>query len=220
MKFYTSKIIFLSILFTTITLLIPGKAFAIPSFARQTNLSCKSCHTVFPELNAFGRIFKLNGYTLTSVETINVTDSLDNTSLNLLKNAQLSAMIQTTYTNTSKSEPGKQNNNIAFPQQLSVFLGGEITPKLGSFIQVTYDDQSGAFGLDNTDIRYANQTSIADKSMVYGITFNNNPTVQDLWNSTPAWGFPFASSSVTPPLQLMFLSMGLLLRRLQALVPT
>ena len=28
------------------------------------------------------------------------------------------------------------------------------------------------------------------KPFTYGITLNNNPGVEDLWNSTPAWGFP------------------------------
>jgi hypothetical protein len=32
----------------------------------------------------------------------------------------------------------------------------------------------------------------------YGITLNNNPTVEDLWNSTPAWGFPFAGPDTAP----------------------
>ena len=36
-----------------------------------------------------------------------------------------------------------------------------------------------------------------DKSLIYGVSLNNNPTVQDVWNSTPAWGFPYASSGVT-----------------------
>jgi hypothetical protein len=27
---------------------------------------------------------------------------------------------------------------------------------------------------------------------------NNNPTVQDVWNTVPAWGFPFMSSAVAP----------------------
>src|SRR6202035_749366 len=31
-----------------------------------------------------------------------------------------------------------------------------------------------------------------------GVSINNNPTVQDLWNSTPAWGFPFISSALVP----------------------
>ena len=31
-----------------------------------------------------------------------------------------------------------------------------------------------------------------------GITLNNNPTVEDLWNSTPAWGFPWVGSDWAP----------------------
>jgi hypothetical protein len=35
-------------------------------------------------------------------------------------------------------------------------------------------------------------------NLILGVTLNNNPTVQDVWNSTPAWGFPFSNSSVAP----------------------
>ena len=36
------------------------------------------------------------------------------------------------------------------------------------------------------------------KDLAFGITLNNNPTVEDLWNSTPAWGFPWVSSDWAP----------------------
>lgn len=39
-----------------------NNAQAVPSFKRQTGMSCTACHTVFPELTPFGRAFKLNGY--------------------------------------------------------------------------------------------------------------------------------------------------------------
>jgi hypothetical protein len=35
---------------------------ATPSFARKYNTSCSTCHYAFPELNAFGKAFKNNGY--------------------------------------------------------------------------------------------------------------------------------------------------------------
>ena len=186
----------------TIALLMifPKESMAIPSFARQTNLPCSSCHTIFPELNTFGRFFKLNGYTLMGVKTIEVKDSTDtneDVDFNLLKIPPVSLMIQAAYTYKTKEQPGTQNNNVSLPQQLSIFFGGEITPHIGGFIQVTYDDQGAAFGIDNIDLRYANQTELGSENLLYGVTLNNNPTVQDIWNSTPAWGFPYASSSVT-----------------------
>ncbi len=39
-----------------------GDAFALPSFARQTGTECSACHTIWPELTPFGRLFKLSGY--------------------------------------------------------------------------------------------------------------------------------------------------------------
>jgi hypothetical protein len=33
---------------------------------------------------------------------------------------------------------------------------------------------------------------------LWGITANNSPTVQDPWNSTPVWGFPYNSSALAP----------------------
>jgi len=52
--------------------------------------------------------------------------------------------------------------------------------------------------MDNTDIRYANKTKVSGKELVYGLDLNNNPTVEDLWNSTPAWGFPWIASDSAP----------------------
>jgi len=171
---------------------------AVPSFARQTNLACNACHTMFPELNSFGRDFKLNGYSLTGAETIETKENDKETDLKILKSFPLSAMLQVSHNDIAKEQPGTGNTVIEFPQQLSFFFAEEITPHIGSFIQITYDDQGATFGWDNTDIRYANQTRLASKSLNYGLTLNNNPTVQDLWNSTPAWGFPYASSSAVP----------------------
>jgi hypothetical protein len=31
----------------------------------------------------------------------------------------------------------------------------------------------------------------------FGVSLNNNPTVQDVWNTLPAWGFPFTDTGVS-----------------------
>ena len=56
---------------------------AIPSFARQTKMPCSVCHTQFPELTEFGRMFKLNGYTLSAIEKIEAADSAGRQDLSL-----------------------------------------------------------------------------------------------------------------------------------------
>ncbi len=176
-----------------VSLISAGVAEALPSFARQTGMSCTACHYSFPELTPFGRQFKLNGYTMTMAKTIDVKEDSDKvTRLKLLDALPISAMIQTSFTHIAKDNAGVQNNSVAFPQQFSLFYAGQIAPHIGTFIQTTYDGVS--FGMDNADLRYANQTNIGGKSLGYGITLNNNPTVQDGWNTTSAWGFPYASS--------------------------
>ncbi len=183
--------------------LIPKNAFATPSYARQTGMACSACHTVYPQLNSFGRSFKLNGYTLTGIKTI--TDDLTEKDKETVKNylrilsiSPLSGMFQGGFTSLKTAIPNTQNNNIEFPQQFSLFYAGQVTPKIGTFIQLTLNNATGGIKLDNTDIRYADQFSAGDMPITYGFSLNNNPTVQDLWNTTPAWGYPYTSSGVAP----------------------
>ena len=107
-------------------------------------------------------------------------------------------MAQASVTQIKTAEPGTQNGDVAFPQELSLFVGEAITPRIGTFIQLTYDGAEGSIGIDNADIRYANHARLGSKDLIYGVTLNNNPTVQDVWNTTPVWGFPYNASGVAP----------------------
>ena len=178
--------------------LLPGNAQAVPSYARQTGMPCAGCHTTPPELTPFGRNFKINGYTLTGLKQIEAEGGGTGAGLKISEVPPLSAMLISSFTNTSKKQPDQQNNDTEFAQELSLFFAGEITPHIGSFMQLTYEQESDNFSLDNTDIRYANHTMLGGKDTLYGFTLNNSPTVEDPWNTTPVWGYPFISSAVAP----------------------
>jgi hypothetical protein len=171
-----------------------------PSFARQTGLACSACHTHYPELTATGRAFKLNGYVLRRGAGDSIQGQSAGGDQNMLLGlvAPLSFMVQTSFTQTKTDQPGTQNGTIFLPDELSVFTGGEISPHMGGFLQLTFDPQSGSMEVDNADFRYANNTTLFGQHTVFGVSLNNNPTVQDLWNSTPAWGFPYGSSAAAP----------------------
>ena len=171
----------------------------VPAFSRQTGLACSACHYQFPQLTPFGRLFKLNGYTLTALTTIGQPgDSAGKESLKLSPIPGVAAMLVSSVTQLAKAQPGTQNATAAFPDQFSLFAAGAITPNIGAFTQFTYAAADGSFGIDNIDIRYANHRTLADKDLIYGLTLHNNPTVQDVWNTVPAWAFPFMSSSTAP----------------------
>ena len=173
-------------------LLSVDHAHAVPSFARQTGLSCNVCHSNPPELTAFGRNFKLKGYLLTDMTA---TDRIGTTrDLLLSKYIPISIMVLLSNTSTQTQQPGTQNNSAGFPQQLSLFLAGGYASHFGGLAQITYTHSDDKFSMDNTDLRYADHGTLGGKDLDYGITINNNPSVEDLWNSTPAWGFPWISS--------------------------
>ena len=175
-------------------------AHALPSYARQTGLPCTGCHTAPPELNAAGREFKLLGYVNLAAnrDLISAASSQRYAPMNLLQVLPLGAWLETSFTSTKAPQGATQNGNFEFPQDVSLFLAGAWGNHLGSFLQVTYNAQDDHFGMDNTDIRYANTTKVGGKELVYGITLNNNPTLEDLWNDTPAWGYPFILSDSAP----------------------
>ncbi len=81
-------------------------------------------------------------------------------------------------------------------QQLSAFYAGRIVEHFGAFVQWTYDGVVHQSSVDNVDIRAAGHFEGDGLDLSYGLTVNNNPTVSDIYNTTPAWSFPYASSSV------------------------
>jgi len=191
---------FVIVVLVFITALNPPSALAVPSYARQTGLACSGCHYAPPELNPAGRRFKLLGYVDRGDQTKTVTSEGKKThaALDLLASLPLSVMLETSFTATKSPVPTTQNGNFEFPQDISLFLAGAWTSNVGSFLQVTYNTQDDHFSMDNTDIRYANKTKLRGKELVYGVDLNNNPTLEDLWNSTPAWGYPWVASDVAP----------------------
>jgi len=177
-------------------------AHAVPSFARQTGMACEACHTVFPELTHFGRMFKANAYTLDNLKQVRDIDTAKQDMLSLSGLPPISVMIQASQTWLNSPLPDgtgaghSQTSTTGFPQQLSIFYAGKVAPHVGAFVQLTYENDAGTIGIDNTDIRYANSFQLDHtNSLIYGVNVNNNPSVQDLWNSTPAWGFPYAGTN-------------------------
>jgi hypothetical protein len=172
--------------------LMATPARAVPSFAMQTGQACVACHigAYGPQLTPYGRAFKLGGYTSTGGE--GWTASLP-----------ASVMLLGSFTHTSKGQPGGasehygNNNNFAM-DQISVFLAGRVNDHVGGFIQGTFDGIASQSSLDNTDLRATDSYDIGTHELRLGLDVNNGPTVQDPYNSTYAWGYPFVASALAP----------------------
>ena len=174
-------------------LVVSQSANAVPSFARQTGQSCVACHAggQYPELTPYGRLFKLTGYTIGG------------------RGNPLSAMLVASQTRTQNNNDGAGGVHSTLDGQSiidfgSVFLAGKVTDNIGGFAQFTYSQYdrqnanqtwNGHWGSDNFDLRYADRKVNDKNDLIWGVTLHNNPTVQDVWNSTPAWGYPYVSTT-------------------------
>jgi hypothetical protein len=200
---------------------------ALPSFARQTGQPCGTCHTDYPGLTPYGRLFKMNGYTTgggpfrttlfssqndpanalaayaKKTDPGHGTDSLtggpSNTSNIWVPPIAMMAVFGYTHTQAPQDDldPWLKPNDNYTIPQVSLFWGGAVTEHIGAFSQWTYDGHQ-YWGWDNQDIRYSNTGKLDNVDVIYGVTLDNNPTVGDPWNTVPAWGFPYMGSDVAP----------------------
>jgi hypothetical protein len=189
-----------------------GQSAAVPSFARQTGQECPACHVSWPELTPYGRYFKLTGYTIGKT-------FVSSEGYNYMPMAVMAQGSVTHISNNTITDPDTGDTSSAIQRQNSMvwsggslFLATKVNDYVGGFIQWTYDNLAtkadgtlgGHSSIDNTDIRavykYSPAPDAAIPEWIFGATLNNNPTMQDPWNSTPAWGYPYTGSplAITP----------------------
>ena len=186
-----------------------GTANAVPSFARQTGQECPACHVSWPELTPYGRFFKATGYTIG--KTFWSEEKINYAPVAVMAQASVSNIRNNNMTDPDTGDTVsvmQRQNSLVFSGG-SLFLATKLNDYVGVFYQWTYDNLAttadgtlgGHSSIDNTDIRAAYKYAPVNAEIpewIVGLTLNNNPTVSDLWNTTPAWGFPFTTSPLAP----------------------
>jgi hypothetical protein len=180
----------LLLLFSLLLFLAAGRAEALPAFAVQTGQACTACHVggFGPQLTPLGREFKLEGYTMRSGSDFTLP---------------ISAMAVASYLQTAKSvafppAPGFGGNNNVALDKLSLFLAGGDGDHFGGFSEFTYFGVGSASAWDVLDLRAVDHRTVDGQDVLYGLSLNNNPGVEDAWNTLPAWGFPYTRTALAP----------------------
>ena len=200
--------------FYALTALVLSCAFspqarAVPSFARQTGQKCAACHVggAWPQLTPWGRFFKLSGYT--AGNALVDKEGGMHVPVGLFGQAGLTWAAQ-----PNDSQGGTVIDHNGAPQFYQAT--GEVGTKLTNFLGAFYEYQVGNTfpgwkGATNAvDVRAVHFFHFHGNEILAGIDTNNNPTVQDVWNSSPDWSFPFYSSpqAVSGPASPMISSLG------------
>ncbi|MGH8276714.1 MAG: cytochrome C, partial [Steroidobacteraceae bacterium] len=114
-------------------------------------MPCSQCHVLSfgPALTAYGRQFKLNGYTFGEGE----------------HPMPLALMVQGGFSRTDAAQPQapvehfSPTENVSL-DQVSLFIGTRIGEHIGMLGQSTYSGEKRHYAWDNTDIRYARPLSL------------------------------------------------------------
>lgn len=121
----------LSILSFIILTFLASDMLAIPAFARKYNMTCKTCHTPFPKLKAYGDEFAGNGFVLKDQDAPRYFVDTGDPELSLIRDLPLALRLEghVTY-NHNKSE----QSDFSTPLLFKLLTGGAITKDVAYYV--------------------------------------------------------------------------------------
>lgn len=117
----------------------PNKAEAVPAFARQVGVGCYSCHYQhFPKLNAFGREFKLGGFTqsaqdLLQDEHMSLPPVLNASMLFKYRYQQMTSKPENK--NAAGEKIGADRGQLQIYDEAAILAGGRVAENMGALVE-------------------------------------------------------------------------------------
>jgi hypothetical protein len=166
--------------------LAPAKAEAVPSFTRQTGMTCAQCHVMFgapvPNFTFTGKKFRMNGYRVPFVtERIEAGQegALGGKRLNISLFPYISLRYQSVFAAQTKANGATTAGPITSnpTSRLAIFTGGPVGDYFGLWTEMyltpdgspTGEWTLGLFSFDEYDFRYTRMKN----NNVFGVAFNN-----------------------------------------------
>lgn len=117
--------------FITFNLFSSFNTYAVPAFARQTDMTCNSCHfQSFPALNSFGRVFRAGGYTLPGSQTKIEGDN------ELSMPGILNATVITKIRYMLDDQVDENRGEIQWPDEAAILVGGRAAENIGFLMEL------------------------------------------------------------------------------------
>ena len=123
----------------------PGRAEAVPAFARQYDLQCNACHTRPPRLNRFGEQFHMMGFQIPSAAQPGgiVTNVREDGTVKTLIDS-LALRVEGGLFEYSAS-PRETETKFAPPDEITLFVARPLLPELSIFIEIEGEPNAVAF---------------------------------------------------------------------------
>ncbi len=127
----------LTILTIIILVFFTSEVLAIPAFARKYNMSCKTCHSPFPVLKAYGNDFAGNGFQLQDKDAPRYFVETGDDKLDLIRDFPIAVRIQGFVTYNQENE---NQWDIGAPSGFKVMSGGAITKDIAYYVYYILED--------------------------------------------------------------------------------
>lgn len=167
-------------------LTLVASAHAVPSFTRQTGMTCAQCHVMFgapvPNFTFTGKKFRMNGYRIPFVtERIEAGQegALGGKRLNMALFPYLSLRYQSVFATQAKAPGAAAAGPISSnpTSRLALFTGGPVGDYFGLWTELYLtpdgardgDWTLGLFSFDEYDLRFTKMKN----NNVFGVAFNN-----------------------------------------------
>ncbi len=138
---------------STLGLLAPPTAEAIPAFARQYKMSCNTCHSPFPRLKDFGNEFAANGFTIPEQEKDRDFITAGDDLLRLNRTFPIAVRFDA----FAFFECGTEvTNDLQTPWALKLLSGGSLSKNVGYYFYFFMDERGEVGGVEDAYIHFNN----------------------------------------------------------------
>jgi len=147
------KKIYPSLIILLILLINVDSIFGIPAFARKYRMSCKTCHSPFPTLKAYGDDFAGNGFVLKDKDAPRYYVKTGDADLSLLRELPLAVRLEGYLTyNTRNSDLA----DFTAPYLLKLLSGGSIAKDVAYYFYFFFSERGEVAGIEDAFIMFNN----------------------------------------------------------------
>lgn len=129
-------------------------AAAIPAFARKYRVSCSTCHSPVPRLNAFGERFAENGFEFAPGEQPRDTIDTGDPLLRLQQNVPLAVRFDAYMAALSRRSNGQVVIDQQLPWVVKVLSGGQVADKVSYYVYFLASERGEVAGLEDAYVQF------------------------------------------------------------------
>jgi len=141
----------LTVLTFIITTFLASDVIAIPAFARKYNMTCKTCHSPFPTLKAYGDEFAGNGFQLKDKDAPRYYVETGDEELSLIRDIPLALRLEGYVTYNAQNS---ELSDFTAPWLLKLLSGGAITKHVAYYFYFFFSERGDVAGVEDAFLMF------------------------------------------------------------------